>query len=165
MNSVKTSKTMFAFRKNMVTLARSNAQNYENLRTSVSTSLFNDYYQMVERGSAYDKYATQGVHTQCDYLRNNDNSTSNPNFSNRYGELAQFIETQYPEDSTETPQFSGDIETVKNNLQRIVDQGTENSTAFSTAINALQSMQERGLTYVFAYNSNQLGGIQFEGYK
>ena len=168
LNSVKNSKDMFAFRRNMVSLVRKNAENYENLRVSVGTSLFNDYFGVIEKGSKFDKYTAQGVFTPINtYLRDNDNSESNPNFSNRYGELAQFMETEYPDDAVTFDDFTGEIGQVISGLEIILanpDADETNKVAVQSALTKMFEYRERGLTYVFAYDSLSQG-IQFEGYK
>jgi hypothetical protein len=168
LNSVANSKDMFAFRRNMVTLVKSNAQNYENLRVSVGNSLFTDYYSVIEKGSEFDKYTAQGIFTPINtYLRDNDNSESNPSFSNRYGELAQFMETEYPEDATTFDLFTGEIGEVISGLESILanpDTDETNKAALQSALTTMFEYRDRGLTYLFAYNSSSQG-IQVEGYK
>lgn len=168
LRSVANSKDMFAFRRNMISLVRKNAENYENLRVSVGTSLFNDYFGVIEKGSKFDKYTAQGVFTPINtYLRDNDNSESNPNFSNRYGELAQFMETEYPDDATTFDLFTGEIGEVMSGVESMIASPETDDTKRSYLQNALTTMseyRERGLTYLFAYNSSSQG-IQVEGYK
>lgn len=168
LNSVANSKDMFAFRRNMVTLVKSNAQNYENLRLSVGNSLFNDYYGVIEKGSKFDKYTAQGVFTPINtYLKENDNSESNPSFSNRYGELASFMETEYPEDARTFAEFTGEISEVIGKIELIInDESTDDVKRgyLEATLAQIVTYQDQGISYLFSYSSPN-EGIQIEGYK